>query len=475
MHNFSVGEVFHNILEKILRIDQEIVRGQMSISAKNDILVMRVIESVIQAAIDAGSQIRKGLTKRSLTIWTGWQFEPIDDEQLRDFLTEAATKAGIPEEEASISILRDKLVRQLRDYRFDLVSNVNDTTRFEKEIIGFKNAYVIIDASGQVMVESPTPELMPTATILSEYDETAASPMFDKFIEMAVPNPDTRKALFEYLACVLIPFGHLMEPNLQKCAMIVGPRDSGKSVLVHLLEALLGGQQAIRRNLSALTNPDTFKLSALENVLLCVCNDTDNRIRNKEIFKSLVSGEGAEADVKYSQEIQLNHYAKFLIVGNSFPQMISKDPAFYKRILPIPFFESVSSDQQDPRLAQKIIESELPGIANHIVSGMCRLLHNGSYTISDEMSMTLRAYELEAFHVEEFLGSEGYHIVTKGGTELNALYQGYLSFCQGLQYSDILTSKLFSIALKNLGYQCYTPRGIKAFHISNNTEHEKKK
>lgn len=461
----SVKEVLSNILEHITPIDTSFSSPTLSSVRKGEVTIVRIIDRIHAKAKEAGSSLIFDETGKTASIWTGTQYEVVETKQLRDFLTNAAIKAGIPDEEARCSSFRDRLAKQIKDSVPD--DALDGEKRYLDVILYLRNAAICFKADGTFEVEAPVRTIIPTASIFSDYNSEATCPLFDEMLQNAVPEECARAVLYEYLACILIPFGHAMEPNLQKCAFIIGEKDTGKSVLVKVLEALLGTDQTIKRKLSTLTTPDTFLINKLENRLLCICNDTCNKINNIDQFKSMVSGEAAEANVKNKEEVELKHYAKLLVIGNSYPVIRGDDPAFYKRVLPIPFVNSVNPEHQDTKMAQKILQNELAGIVNHIIEAMKRLLVNGCYTHSDVIERAWKEYAYNAGHIEEYLQSDGYSRCAKGGTEQKELYAGYSFYCKENHYSDALSYREFGNAMERLGYQMYTPGGKRAFHLTN--------
>lgn len=436
--------LFAKILKKITRITA-------ILKCKEQIITL-VADDIFSAVSEAGSVIiREG--EKEIAYWTGTGYVTPSRDEHRTFLKEAAARAGIDKDTASSKRFIDSLDAQIKDMP-DKFFDVDRDTKYDLLIINFKNMCVRIDPWGQMMAWELSQEMLPTVNLPFEYDPDAQCPLFMQYLCSSLPDAETRTALLEYFGVCHIPFGHAMEPNLQKCAVLIGPRDSGKTVFTNILDEYFGHQAVVHRQLATITQPDTFLRGDMENKLLCISNDVDNRITNKEIFKSLVTGEPLEADRKHKEAIELRHYAHLLIVGNSYSQVFCDDPAFFKRILPIPFRNSIPPERQDHDLSKKIIEKELPGIANLVLSRLVQLLqrHNKDFTFSQEMREDLDAYQNNAFHVNEFLQTAGYEENRSTPTRQSQLYAEYCSYCSEHRYTDRLTSThSFGNALKNLG------------------------
>ena len=466
-----MSDYFSHIKEFIKAISFSFDTNCTSSASRRDKIIARIAAAIINAVSASGSAIIRAEKSNMVAYWTGDNYVTPNRDDHRTFLMESAIRAGMNEDEARTKRFLDTLEAQVNNMP-DMYFKVDRDWRYKELIISFKNYTVYVSPSGQLSFSALTKERLPTVSLPFEYNPEASCPVFENYLRTSLPDEGTRQALLEYIGVCHIPFGHEMEPNLQKCAVAVGARDSGKTVLATILGAYFGGQ-AIHRQLATITQPDTFLRGDLEGKLVCISNDVDQRIANKEIFKSLVTGEPIEANRKHQAAIELTHYARLLIIGNFYPPIFCDDWAFYKRILPIPFRTSIPEESQNPDLAKIIINNELPGIANLVLYHLESLLQreNRAFIFSRVMADDLDAYQNNAHHVREFLRAAGYDADQSGTTSQAQLYSEYSEYCVSKLYSDRLTSSTsFGRALKNLGFTMKVIENQNFFIITRNAE-----
>src|SRR5690606_25477062 len=74
------------------------------------------------------------------------------------------------------------------------------------------------------------------------YDEGAACPRFDAYLERVLPELSRRQILLEYLGYLFVRPSQL---KLEKVLILFGGGANGKSVLFEIVQALLGGSDNV--------------------------------------------------------------------------------------------------------------------------------------------------------------------------------------------------------------------------------------
>lgn len=126
----------------------------------------------------------------------------------------------------------------------------------------------------------------------------------------------------------------------------------------------------------------------------------------------------------------LTDYAKLIFNGNELPKGVENSPAFFRRLIIVPFQVTIPVAEQDPQLANRIVEEELSGVFNWVLNGLKRLLRQGRFTTSALVQQQVDTYQLESDTVRLFVNEYGY--VKSSGTCIQAeeLYRRYSVFCQ---------------------------------------------
>jgi putative DNA primase/helicase len=120
--------------------------------------------------------------------------------------------------------------------------------------------------------------------------------------------------------------------------------------------------------------------------------------------------------------------AKHLYAANELPATETDDEAFYRRILLVPFPETIPEPEREKHLDDKL-EDELPGILNWAIEGLQRLLGSGKFTGDRSPGRTQDTWEKWSDSVSRFKDAA----ISEGGGEAipkSKLYAAYLEFCR---------------------------------------------
>ena len=151
--------------------------------------------------------------------------------------------------------------------------------------------------------------------------------------------------------------GYLMiYPARGKFFIVMGyARDSGKSVLGNFIQRLYPKESV--GNLRLQEMKGTFSSMSFLNAVINLELDMPNAKLNAEVasrLKQITGGDSITVQRKYLSPVTLTRRIKFVFAGN-YPLCIDgEDDALQKRIVFLPFNESIPDDQQDPYLEDKI-------------------------------------------------------------------------------------------------------------------------
>lgn len=140
-----------------------------------------------------------------------------------------------------------------------------------------------------------------------------------------------------------------------------------------IIKALIGKDNICSYSLQSLTKNDSYERADLANKLLNYASEINGKLE-AHIFKQLASGEPVQARQIYGQPFIMENYAKLMFNCNELPKDVENTEAFFRRFLIIPFTQTISKEEADPELSQKIISSELSGVFNWMLDGLRRLL-----------------------------------------------------------------------------------------------------
>ena len=182
-------------------------------------------------------------------------------------------------------------------------------------------------------------------------------------------------------------------PWLKKSVYFHGVPDSGKSVIMDTVFAILGGGDNVSV-LDITQMGSRFGSSSLEGKLANLAGEIGkSELMNDGIFKSLVSGDTVMTEQKGKDGVAFKNRARFWFAGNNFPRTRDKSSAIESRILYLPFNWTVPPEKRNANLRGELM-GELDGItewaldvfaaqwskdycmslANHITQGMSQVM-----------------------------------------------------------------------------------------------------
>lgn len=219
------------------------------------------------------------------------------------------------------------------------------------------------------------------------YDSNATCQMFMKYLDRVLPDKDTQKVLAEYIGWIFTSL------KLEKCLFLYGSGRNGKSVFVDIIEALLGKENISHESLSDMCGENGDRSRAnLGGKLLNTCSDVAPNAFSGDIFKRIASGEPISSRLLYKDVATLTDYAKMIFCLNELPKTNDKSNGYFRRFLIAPFGVQIPKQEVDPRLAEKIISTELPGIMNWVLEGRRRLITQSGFTESSLCQKQLEEY-----------------------------------------------------------------------------------
>jgi putative DNA primase/helicase len=267
-------------------------------------------------------------------------------------------------------------------------------------------------------------------------------------IEVFAGDNDCLEKIFvieEAMGYSLIPSCHL-----EKFLMLIGSGANGKSVLLGILEQLLG-----TKNVSAV-QPEQFDnrfqrghlFKKLANIVTEI--KEGGEIADAQL-KSLTSGELTTAENKFAPPFDFKPYATHWFGTNHLPHTRDFSDALFRRGIILTFNNKFEGDAQDVRLYEKL-QSELSGIFNLALAGLARLNENLRFTKCSSSTEALNLWRMEADQAAQFV-EECCEAVVGVCTASSELYQEYSKWAETVGIRQKLNRKNFSTRLDRLGYK----------------------
>lgn len=301
-----------------------------------------------------------------------------------------------------------------------------------KELLNFPNGMFNVE-TGKMLPHSR--DYYSSIQMAYPYDPDATCPEWDKFLEDVTAGDPGRHNLIQEM------FGYCLtkDARYQKCFCMIGTGANGKSVLLTVLEAMVGEANTSHIEIAFL-NSD-FQRIKLFNSLVNICNDMKTDVSGTESFlKAIVAGDPINGCYKGENFVDFRPFCKMIFSANRMLTAREVDYSFLRRFcfieFPVKFVdgepdESKGEMKKQPNIVDSILK-ELPGIFNWAYQGLKCLREQGRFTeTSDQTTMTRElvtmANPLISF-CEDVVGNGGEHWA--GTLNRKEVYQRYSEWCR---------------------------------------------
>ena len=306
-----------------------------------------------------------------------------------------------------------------------------DLFDMHKELLNFPNGMFNVE-TGQMLPHSR--DYYSSIQMAYPYDASADCPEWTSFLEDVTAGDATRHDLIQEM------FGYCLtkDARYQKCFCLLGSGANGKSVLLTVLEAMVGEANTSHIEIAFLQSD--FQRINLFNKLVNVCNDMKTDVTGTEsFFKAIVAGDPINGCYKGRDFVDFRPFCKMVFSANRMPTAREVDYSFLRRFcfitFPVKFVDTPSGApdemQKQPDIASKLLR-ELPGIFNWAYNGLKCLREQGAFTETTDQTMMTRemiamANPLVAF-VEDVIGNGAPHWSDK--LNKKEIYQKYTEWCR---------------------------------------------
>ena len=358
-------------------------------------------------------------------------------------LVYAASCMGIEEIIAKRTEDGECLTRQLQTLlQFTFEKNESENVK-----VNLQNGTFVFNGNGWNMKNFDAYDYL-TYCLPFSYDATAESPLFDKFLNRCFPSVDLQDFLAE---C----FGYCLTGNflrLEKAFFFCGIGANGKSVLCKIMKHMFGCENVSEVSMPSLCDKNGTSIPELFGKVVNICTETEWSGFNENKFKALVSGEAVTAKKLYENPISCAVSCKFIFCLNQLPSYMKSYEATLRRCIFIPCKVIIPENERDGRLAEKIIESELPGVFNWVLRGLKKLIQRGRFEEPQEVLEQDGKVKLEVLNINQFLEEKNWSADEQNKVLLKEFYGYYVTYSNESGNKPCPKNE-FSRKLKDLGYR----------------------
>ena len=238
-----------------------------------------------------------------------------------------------------------------------------------------------------------------TTQIPVTHDRGADAPLFRAFLNQVFQD-DADKADKIRSTLELMGYTLMSHARHERFVMLIGPGANGKSVLLAVLEGLLGAENVAGVQPSNFEN--RFQRAHLHQKLANIVTELKQGevIADAEL-KAITSGEPATVEHKFQNPFVMRPFATCWFGTNHMPHTRDFSEALFRRATILQFNRTFAPHEQDPLLKEKLL-TELPGILNMTLDAYANALAEG-FTQPQSSEAAKKEWRLEADQVAQFV------------------------------------------------------------------------
>lgn len=279
------------------------------------------------------------------------------------------------------------------------------------------------------------------------YEPDAKAPVFTRFLEQIIPDPDVRHFLRRAIGYTLT--GHTAEQIL---LILYGHGSNGKSTLIETILHLFGdyGQQAPSETFLDKRDGIPNDIARLMGTRFVSATEIgDGKRLNEALVKRMTGGDTLTARFMRSEFFEFQPQFTPWLATNHRPEIRGTDHAIWRRVKLVPFTIHIPDENQDNTLKPRL-RSELPGILAWAVRGCLDWQMDGLQE-PDIVRAAVAEYRADMDILGGFLEDRCH--VADGNSEASAdLYKGYHEWAKATG-TEAIAARTFGVRLAERGFQ----------------------
>jgi putative DNA primase/helicase len=276
-------------------------------------------------------------------------------------------------------------------------------------------------------------DYMMTNMIPTAYDPTAECPNWLKFLNRIMQDEQgrVRTELVDFLQKAV---GYALTGSIKEQVMffLYGSGKNGKSTFINTIKDLLGDyakqsgtETFMMKQQQSAANNDIARLKGAR--LVSAVESEEGKRLAESLIKQLTGGEPITARFLHQEHFEFLPTFKIFFITNHKPQIRGTDPAIWRRIRLIPFTVTITAEEDDKTLPEKL-RNEMPGILRWMVEGCLRWQEEGLGT-PEEVTNATQGYREEMDTLSQFIDE---HCVIEPTARVPSkdLYKEYQQWCE---------------------------------------------
>ncbi len=269
--------------------------------------------------------------------------------------------------------------------------------------VNVQNGMYYLDKQELLPHDSSTMEKFATNLFPINFNKDAKCDRWMKFVYEIFEQDDDQ---YEKIGLLQEYLGYCLTGDVsqQKALLLLGNGSNGKSIVLQIVEQILGKENYSNIELHQLSNKNY--IVELQNKHVNFCSEIDSRSSfSSGIFKRIVAGETLTGDAKFKNPVKFQPYCKLLFATNDLPKTTDTTKGYFRRLLILKFNRSFEGKEKDINLINDL-NGELAGIFNWMLEGLKRLMTNTKFTIPPSTIAELDKYLESSNSVVSFISEK---------------------------------------------------------------------
>ena len=347
------------------------------------------------------------------------------------------------------------MLDQAKPYLSKEVKDLNS----DPYLMAVNNGTLVLDRKrGRVTIKKSVRGDLITQVSPAQYRPKDDCPIFSKFLQDIIPDPEVRRFLQKW-------FGYCLTGDISEQCLVFffGGGANGKSTLVETIGYILGSYDIILGFESLQVNPNKTGAQASPDIAdmpgkrFVRASEPDNNVEfSTGLVKGLTGGEKLKARQLHKAFFHFMPSHKIILSGNSKPRVRGNDHGIWRRFHLVPFLVQIDDKDKDLLLPMKL-KNEASGILNWMVEGFSMWVKEGLDPPSAVVDATLE-YRKENDPIGKFLDD---CTAPSPGSRVSAydLYARYKKWA-ALDVQKVWLERAFGLGI--------TEHGIKKTKVSTN-------
>lgn len=371
----------------------------------------------------------------------------------------------------------------LRDRIYDRVISEKDFSAKQEDMppktwINFKNGF--FDAStGEMHPHDPKYFSLNQIPYEWKPEEVGEGKATEEFLNFALYKEGMKKLFLQYAGLMLTT-----DTRFQKFLLLTGQGGNGKSVLLDMVEKIVGRSNVSRMSMNKINNSN-FATSQMVGKLGNICADLKTDVKRDVANLKMITGDDdIDAERKHARGFSFRPYAKLLFSSNEVPRLIGEESdAIYRRMMIL----TVDRKPEKPDIDLKAkLDAEAPYFLKLCVDALRELYADGGFVACPSSTEAVENARRDNNSTDAFLQERCDVSDVDAKSARTSVFESYRSFCESegripksnVQFYSTLRQKGF-VEVKVNGTRYIKGIRLKAdveniFEKNEKTEEEKK-